>query len=146
MIYVTFDDTGKVIFPAYGNLSLIPEGARYITVDECDWNAGHGKILTVENGHLVVSEPPPTLADYDAAMEAHLKAEREARGYTLREPSDYAGSSVERWAQDAADWIAHRDAVMLYALDVLNHVEAGDPAPTLDEFKNALPVIEWSAE
>ena len=93
-------------------------------------------------GHV----PPPvlTVADYDAAMEAHLKAEREARGYTSREPSDYAGSSVARWAQDAADWISHRDAVMIYALGVINHYTETGEAPTLDEFKAALPAIEWT--
>ena len=94
----------------------------------------------------VVALPPPqiTVADYDAAMESHLRSEREARGYTLREPSDYAGSSVPRWAQDAADWIAHRDAVMLYALDVINTYETTGQAPTLEEFRAALPVITWT--
>lgn len=91
-------------------------------------------------------EPPRplTFADYDNAMEAHLDAEKAERGYTKREPSDYRGSSNTRWAQDAEDWIAHRDAVMAYGLEVENKAKRGEPVPTLDEFKAGLPVISWT--
>ena len=86
-----------------------------------------------------------TLSDYDEAMEAHLQTEREARGYTTREPDAYLASSNPRWKQDAEDWVAHRDAVMVYALEIINAVQQGlrEP-PTMDEFKAGLPVIEWS--
>ena len=96
--------------------------------------------------YFMGEEPPRpvTFSDYDAAMEAHLDAEKAARGYTKREPSDYAGSSNPRWAQDAADWIAHRDAVMEYGLEVENKAQRGEPVPTLDEFKAALPRIVWT--
>ena len=83
---------------------------------------------------------------YDDAMESHLDAEKYERGYTKREPSDYANSTVPRYKQDAADWTAHRDAVMLYGLDVLNKAARGEPVPTLAEFKAALPVIHWTEE
>lgn len=89
--------------------------------------------------------PAPTVADFDAAMEEHLRIEREARGYTTREPDVYLDSQVPRWAADARDWIAHRDAVMLYALEIMNAVEAGTrEPPTLDEFKQGLPTIAWT--
>lgn len=89
--------------------------------------------------------PAPTVADFDAAMEEHLRNEREARGYTTREPDVYLNSQVPRWASDARDWVAHRDAVMLYALDCMNAVEAGTrPAPTVEEFTAGLPSISWS--
>lgn len=87
---------------------------------------------------------PVTFNDYDRVMEAHLDAEKAERGYTKREPSDYAGSSNPRWAQDAADWIAHRDAVMEYGLEVENKAKRGEPIPTLDEFKANLPKIVWT--
>jgi len=88
--------------------------------------------------------PPVTVEDYDHAMEDHLRREREERGYTTREPSDYKDSAITRWAQDAADWIAHRDAVMLYALDVINRYHETGVAPSLEEFRAALPRIEWT--
>lgn len=85
-------------------------------------------------------------AIYDSAMEEHLDAEKSERGYTKREPSDYANSTVPRYRQDADDWTRHRDAVMLYGLDVLNKAARGEPVPTLADFKTALPVIHWTEE
>lgn len=89
--------------------------------------------------------PAPTVADFDFAMEEHLTAERMERGYTTREPDVYLNSQVPRWASDARDWVAHRDAVMLYALEIMNAVESGTrEPPTLAEFKAGLPKIVWS--
>lgn len=89
--------------------------------------------------------PAPTVADFDAAMEEHLRSEREARGYTTREPDAYLASSNPRWKQDADDWVAHRDAVMTYAQQILNAVKAGTrAAPTLEEFGAGLPAIQWT--
>ena len=83
---------------------------------------------------------------YDSAMEEHLDAEKAERGYTKREPSDYANSTVPRYKQDAADWTVHHDAVMLYGLEILNKAARGEPLPTLAEFKAGLPVITWTEE
>lgn len=80
---------------------------------------------------------------YDAAMEEHLETEKNARGYTKREPTDYANSGVARFKHDADDWSAHRDAVMLYGLEVQNKAKRGEAVPTLDEFKAGLPKIVW---
>ena len=85
-----------------------------------------------------------TIQDYDRIMEDHLREERIARGYTLRQPSDYLGSNVQRWKQDAQDWIEHRDAVMLYGLGIMNTYKETGEAPSLEEFKNNLPVITWT--
>lgn len=92
-----------------------------------------------------VDVSPPPLEDYDAAMEEHLRRERENRGYTTREPDAYLASGVARWAADAADWVRHRDAVMAYALGVLNAVRSGSvEPPALDVFCAGLPDIAWS--
>lgn len=89
--------------------------------------------------------PAPTIADFDAAMEKHLREEREARGYTTREPDAYLESSNSRWAADARDWVAHRDEVMTYALELMTAVEAGvrEP-PTMADFRASLPSIVWT--
>lgn len=113
--------------------------------------------MAVEDGYELVDNewrniwriedaPLPSIAEYDAAMEAHLAAEKAARGYTTREPDVYLNSQVPRWAQDARDWVAHRDAVMLYAIEIMNRVAAGEPQPTLAEFKAGLPRIEWTIQ
>jgi hypothetical protein len=71
---------------------------------------------------------------------------RSERGYTTREPDDYFGSSVPRWAQDAADWVKFRDEVMKYALHIINEYTDTGNAPTLAEFKAGFPKIEWTYE
>lgn len=92
-----------------------------------------------------VDAPLPTLAEYDAAMEDHLIQERSARGYTTREPTAYLASGNARWASDARDWVAHVDAVMAYALELINAVQSGQRTPpTMAEFRAGLPQITWS--
>jgi hypothetical protein len=85
-----------------------------------------------------------TVNDYDSAMEDYLRQVRYERGYTTREPDDYFGSSNPRWSQDAKDWVAFRDAVMTYALGVINEYAASGNAPTLAEFKAGFPKMVWS--
>lgn len=85
-----------------------------------------------------------TPKDYDNAMEDYLRVVREKRGYTTREPDDYFGSSNPRWSQDAKDWVAFRDAVMTYALGVINEYTATGNAPTLKEFKAGFPEMVWT--
>ena len=92
----------------------------------------------------IINEESPTIEDYDLVMELHLKEERAARGYTTREPTEYLASSVERWASDATDWVAHVDEVMLYALSIINAVKDGEEPPTIAEFRAGLPKITWS--
>lgn len=88
-----------------------------------------------------------TYQDYDDALEGYLKEVRCARGYTLREPQDWVASSVPRWKADAADWVAFRDKVMLFGLEVENqYIQTGKPPMTLQEFKDKLREfqIEWT--
>lgn len=85
-----------------------------------------------------------TVDDYDQAMEDYLRSVRSDRGYTTREPDDYFGSSNPRWSQDAKDWVAFRDAVMTYALDVINIYTKTGNAPTLSEFKAGFPKMVWT--
>lgn len=85
-----------------------------------------------------------TIQDYDNAMENYLRETRFARGYTLREPSDYKDSSVARWKQDAIDWIAFRDAVLVYGLEVENTAQQTGVIPSMQEFLAGMPVITWT--
>ena len=85
-----------------------------------------------------------TADDYDSVMEDYLLEVRVERGYTTREPDDYFGSSNPRWEADARDWVSFRDAVMAYALDVMNAYENTGTAPTIKEFKAGFPKIKWS--
>lgn len=85
-----------------------------------------------------------TVEDYDRAMEDYIYSVRVERGYTTREPSDYINSAVPRWRQDAEDYIAFRDAVMVYARTIINEYSATGNAPSLEKFKAGFPKIVWS--
>lgn len=89
-----------------------------------------------------------TVDDYNRVLEDYLLGKRSERGYTDREPSDYYNSSVARWAQDARDWIAFRDQVMTYGLQIINDFYSGGQVPRIDEFKAELEKIEcnWTYE
>ena len=87
--------------------------------------------------------------DYNDALEGYLRKTREARGYTDRDPSEYYNSGVPRWAQDARDWVAFRDKVMTYGLQVLNkYQQTGEPPCTLEDFVEGLRKIDihWTIQ
>lgn len=88
--------------------------------------------------------PEEIVKEYDDAMEKYLRDTRTARGYSLREPSDYKDSSVPRWSQDAVDWIAFRDAVLIYGLEVENTAQQTGVIPSMQEFLAGMPVITWT--
>jgi len=123
-----------------------PEEGFHYEVDAAEpWVVEQG--IAVKRNYVQVQDappPPPAVSDYDAAMERHLLAERTARGYTTREPDSYLSSSVPRWKQDAEDWVAHRDAVMEYALGVMKEYASTGAIPSLDEFVAGLPAIAWT--
>ena len=89
-----------------------------------------------------------TVDDYNRVLEDYLLGKRSERGYTDRDPSEYYNSSVARWAQDARDWIAFRDRVMTYGLQIINDFYSGEQVPSIDEFKAELEKIEcnWTYE
>lgn len=89
--------------------------------------------------------PEQMLKEYDDAMEQYLYQTRFDRGYNTREPDVYFNSSVPRWKQDAADWIAFRDQVMNYALQVQNDYNVTGTMPSLEDFIANMPVIHWSS-
>ena len=147
MIYLHYNtENGEILNAYHHSCKEIPQPNIEIT-DEA-WSAAvkSGKKRLVKNGGLVLEDILPTMADYDAAMEAHLTSARVARGYTTREPDCYANSSNPRWKQDAADWIAFRDAVMEYGLAKMYEYTETGIAPALEDFKAGLPVIQWSVE
>ena len=86
----------------------------------------------------------PSVEEYDQVMEDYITQTRIDRGYTTREPSAYANSSVPRFAQDAKDWQKFLDETMLYGMKVRNDYASTGIAPTIDEFKENLPKIVWT--
>ena len=166
--YKLKEDGNLVLVRGLVTIGALQKNAQFLTVEEAESISAYEKAnnsAELREGYNVrrdcyelidgkwatkwVYEPMSVeelTAIYDSAMEEHLDAEKAARGYTKREPSDYANSTVPRYRQDADDWTKHRDAVMLYGLDILNKAARGEPVPTLSEFKKNLPVIHWTEE
>ena len=102
--------------------------------------------IIVENPEEPKLTTEQIVAEYDLAMENYMKEVREKRGYTTREPSDYVNSTVERWRQDAVDWIAFRDAVLVYAMEIENKALETGEIPSIDEFVANMPTITWTID
>lgn len=118
-----------------------PYREGYTIVDDC-WEDGI-LFLTRKYRYELIHH---TEADFNAALEQHLRDERTARGYDEREPSDYKDSGIARWRQDALDWIAHRDAVMMYGLNILNEWKKTKVEPDYAAFVTGLPKIVWTIQ
>ena len=86
----------------------------------------------------------PTVRDYDKILEQHISNTCKQRGYTTRQPSEYINSTVERWKQDALDFIKFRDECMLYGLEIENMRKNNQKIISLEQFKSDLPKIKWT--
>ena len=108
----------------------------------------HQEAEKLKSAKIAEAKSRLTVDDYNRVLEDYLLGKRSERGYTDREPSDYYNSSVARWAQDARDWIAFRDRVMTYGLQIINDFYSGEQVPSIDEFKAELEKIEcnWTYE
>lgn len=137
----------------YAKLTDVEKGLCQVGIgtDEEFYKSIGFELMDVEQdakGNWYLADKVPTLvygvSDYDRLLEDHIKTARVARGYTLREPSDFKDSAVPRWKQDAADFIAFRDACLLYGQSVMNEYAATGKAPSLEVFKAGLPQIVWT--
>ena len=78
---------------------------------------------------------------YDDATEKLLNDRAAAWGYAdMSRATTYGASTVQKFANEAATLIAHRDDVWLAAFAILTAVQAGErPMPTLDAYLAELP-------
>lgn len=111
------------------------------------------------NGEIVAMEPeeqaellasialPPQrqIEDFRAAIQRHVDATARARSYDSGAScASYLGSTVTTWANEAAAFVAWRDAVWVHAYLELDKVTAGQrPQPTIAELLAELPAIAW---
>ena len=117
------------------------------------WEEKPDGYYTPEEWEALHPPPPPPeptpadlIAEYDAALEARIDDALRARGYTKREPSDYAGSVVPRYRQDAIDYELCRDRIMCAGYDMLNEYQQTGRIPSMEEFLAALPRIHWTID
>lgn len=89
--------------------------------------------------------PAPTQQDYAAAIQAHVDATAQEKGYgSCVSLASYVASTNVVWAAEAAAFVAWRDAVWAYAYAQLAAVAAEERAqPTVAELVGELPEMEW---
>lgn len=116
-------------------------------------DAGNGAyqdyLAWVEAGGVAgsVAPAPPSVKDFEAAVQSHVDAVAQSRGYTNGfAVITYENSAVQAWATEAAVFRAWRDAVWLYAYTQFGAVQSGARGvPAIAEFIAELPIIEWPA-
>lgn len=94
---------------------------------------------------ITAADKLPKQADYAAAIQAHVDGAARSRGYhdgfAL---AGYATSAVPTWADEAAAFVAWRDAVWLYAYEQLALVQAQErEQPSVAALVDELPGITW---
>ena len=57
--------------------------------------------------------------------------------------ASYAQSTNPAWAAQAQTFIAWRDSMFIYALQVFANIQSGQPAPTPEKFVAGFPQIVW---
>lgn len=57
--------------------------------------------------------------------------------------ASYAQSTNPIWAAEAEAFIAWRDSMYAYALQVFSDVQSGEPIPTQEEFVAGFPEMVW---
>lgn len=125
--------------PAVPNPVILPNGDHV-----CGMIVGqesNGFTLRV----IQMEPPPPTEADYGAAIQAHIDGAARARGYDSGVALvSYLSSTNPSWAAEAATFNTWRDAVWAYAYGELAKVQGGQRAqPTIAEFVAELPQVVW---
>lgn len=57
--------------------------------------------------------------------------------------TSYATSTNTQWKAEAEAFIAWRDAVFSYAINLQTQIEQGGEIPTLEQFISGLPRLQW---
>lgn len=89
--------------------------------------------------------PVYAIDDYRKAAQAHIDAVAGTRNYDSgASMAGYVSSSVPSWADEAAAFVAWRDAVWVYIFAQLEAVLQGQRSqPTPAELVAEIPAIEW---
>ena len=92
------------------------------------------------------AEPPLTLADYDAALTAHLDAEAQTRRYADRVSCSVRAGYVGPFQAEGIAFAQWMDRQNQIAYQMLEDFQSGlIPQPTIAEMIAALPAMVWPA-
>jgi hypothetical protein len=125
-------------------------------VEAARWcNANNAHIVettptgSIEYTYEIVANEPPSVEAvkkaYENAVQAHLDATAQSRGYTDTYTClSYKDSTDETWHREAWAFNSWRDAVWHRCHEILNAFMAGEiEQPTVEEVIALLPEIDW---
>jgi hypothetical protein len=126
-----------------------PEAAEW-----CNANNAHIDETTKdgakERTFEIVANEPPTMDEikkvYENAVQAHLDATAQTRGYDNTYTClSYLSSTDEKWKRESLAFSEWRDSVWRKAHEILNAYMAGEIAqPTVEEVIAQLPPVDWN--
>ena len=139
-------------YTSLGAIAATIDGQTHhgLTLDAIDRRDGQIATIIAEwidaGGVIEPYQPPPLTADdFGVAIQEHVDATANARGYADGVAlAGYSTSTIPSWAAEAAVFIAWRDQVWIYAYTELAKVQGGQRAvPTIDGLIAELPAIQW---
>lgn len=113
------------------NVPGIPQPKEEDILAEADqYEQAYNKIIFIQNGDALVQER----IDFTAQSRQYNNGVYCA---------SYAQSTNPTWAAEATAFIAWRDDIFAYALEVYSDIQEGKPIPTQEEFVAGFPEIVW---
>lgn len=146
MIYVTYDDNGLLTGCYRQNLQPSHTDCHIEVTDDVAKNWTGYKANDTRNGVDVYFPPPPlpTLADYDAALTAHLDAVAQSRNWADRVSLMARAGFAGPWQADAVAFGTWADGCNVIGYQLLADYQAGTiPQPTIAEMLALLPEMVW---
>ncbi len=124
---------------------------EYAGTDKWDIINGAFTDITDTPEYIAKHTPPePTpeeiIRGYEDAVQAHLDATAQSRGYDNTYTClSYLSSTDDIWYRESRAFNAWRDQVWRRCHEILNAVMAGEYAPpSIEELLAMLPVIDWN--
>jgi hypothetical protein len=131
-------------FGAFNEIKILSD--RYLCDGvEYQFNiVGQATIEDVRNEPTPPTPPLPTVADYTAAVQAHLDETARTRGYAgILSGVSYADDENATFSGEGQAMKTWRSACWLHCRQVLADVQAGGDQPTIAELIDDLPEIVW---
>lgn len=143
MIYVTYDNNGALT--GCYRQDLAHSNAIEVTDDVAKhWTSFAANEDRDDVVPIVVVPPLPTLADYDAALTAHLDEVAQSRNWADRVSLMARAGFAGPWQADAVAFGTWADGCNVIGYQLLADFQAGNiPQPTIAEMLALMPAMVW---
>ena len=122
-------DSGLVI--ATWNVSGIPQPLESdLLAQSAQYEPIYNLFVFTEQGKQLIQN----------TIDSTAQSQQYANGLSC---ASYAESTNPTWAAQAKSFIAWRDSIYVYALQVQSNIQQGQLAPTKEEFIAGFPVMVW---